>query len=102
MTCGKQTVSSVSTNLVLTARKAFSLVLSIWWFGSGWNSGLVLGGSLVFAGSVLYSISSGPEKKSLKANGVKNASCPPGKPEQRILVLESVKESSPAAKRKAE
>ena len=70
---GKQTVSSVSTNLVLTARKAVSLVLSVWWFGSGWNRGLVLGGSLVFAGSVLYSTSSDPEKESPKANGVKMA-----------------------------
>ncbi|KAG9103645.1 golgi uridine diphosphate-N- acetylglucosamine transporter [Ceratobasidium sp. 370] len=28
-------VSSVTTNLVLTARKAASLCLSVWWFGSG-------------------------------------------------------------------
>jgi drug/metabolite transporter (DMT)-like permease len=70
---GKQTVSSVSTNLVLTARKAVSLVLSVWWFGNGWNRGLVLGGSLVFAGSVLYSNSSDPEKEGLNANGAKRA-----------------------------
>ena len=63
-------MSSVSTNLVLTARKALSLVLSVWWFGSGWNRGLALGGSLVFAGSVLYSISPDPGKESRKANGV--------------------------------
>jgi UDP-xylose/UDP-N-acetylglucosamine transporter B4 len=68
---GEQAVSSVSTNLVLTARKALSLVLSVWWFGSGWNRGLALGGSLVFAGSVLYSISPDPAKESPKANGVK-------------------------------
>jgi len=61
-------VSSVSTNLVLTARKALSLVLSVWWFGSGWNRGLALGGSLVFAGSVLYSIFPGPGKESPKTN----------------------------------
>ena len=33
----------------------------------------MLGGSLVFAGSVLYSTSSDPEKESPKANGVKMA-----------------------------
>ena len=66
-------MSSVSTNLVLTARKAFSLVLSVWWFGSGWNRGLVFGGSLVFAGSVLYSMSPDLEKESPKTNGEKKA-----------------------------
>jgi solute carrier family 35 (UDP-xylose/UDP-N-acetylglucosamine transporter), member B4 len=60
----------VSTNLVLTARKALSLVLSVWWFGSEWNRGLGLGGALVFAGSVLYSVSPEPGKRP-KANGVK-------------------------------
>lgn len=33
----------------------------------------MLGGSLVFAGSVLYSVSSDLEKESPKANGVKKA-----------------------------
>lgn len=60
----------MSTNLVLTARKALSLVLSVWWFGSGWNRGLALGGSLVFAGSVLYSTSPNPGKESPTTNEV--------------------------------
>ena len=46
-------------------------MLSVWWFGSGWNRGLALGGSLVFAGSVLYSISPDPARESLKTNEVK-------------------------------
>ncbi|PCH44405.1 UAA-domain-containing protein [Wolfiporia cocos MD-104 SS10] len=49
-------VSSVSTNLVLTARKALSLCLSVWWFGNGWNAQLGLGASMVFAGSLLYTL----------------------------------------------
>ncbi|EPQ56431.1 UAA transporter [Gloeophyllum trabeum ATCC 11539] len=47
-------VSSVSTNLVLTARKAMSLCLSVWWFGNGWNVQLASGASLVLTGSLLY------------------------------------------------
>lgn len=44
-----QKVSSLTTSLVLTLRKAVSLVLSVWWF-SGFEqvgSGLITGGSLV-------------------------------------------------------
>ncbi|KAF8073652.1 UAA transporter [Lyophyllum atratum] len=48
-------VSSVSTNLVLTARKALSLCLSIWWFGDGWNVQLGIGAGMVFLGSVMFS-----------------------------------------------
>ncbi|KAJ1306579.1 hypothetical protein OPQ81_007579 [Rhizoctonia solani] len=47
-------VSSVTTNLVLTARKAASLCLSIWWFGSGISARLAIGATCVFAGTVLY------------------------------------------------
>ncbi|KAM5532880.1 hypothetical protein V8D89_013432 [Ganoderma adspersum] len=47
-------VSSVSTNLVLTARKAISLCFSVWWFGNGWNGQLGLGAGMVFLGSLLY------------------------------------------------
>jgi len=50
-----QQVSSVSTNLVLTARKALSLCLSIWWFGNGWNVQLGIGAGMVFLGSVMFS-----------------------------------------------
>ncbi|TDL23583.1 UAA transporter [Rickenella mellea] len=54
-------VSSVSTNLVLTARKAISLCLSVLIFGSGWNSGLGVGASMVFIGSLLYTF--GPTRR---------------------------------------
>ncbi|KAG8706523.1 golgi uridine diphosphate-N- acetylglucosamine transporter [Ceratobasidium sp. 394] len=47
-------VSSVTTNLVLTARKAASLCLSVWWFGTGVSARLALGATLVFAGTVMY------------------------------------------------
>ena len=49
-----QHVSSVSTNLVLTTRKAISLCFSVWWFGNGWNAQLGVGAGMVFLGSVLY------------------------------------------------
>ncbi|KAH9852102.1 UAA transporter family-domain-containing protein [Lenzites betulinus] len=47
-------VSSVSTNLVLTTRKALSLCFSVWWFGNGWNARLGAGAGMVFLGSLLY------------------------------------------------
>ncbi|EGN92273.1 hypothetical protein SERLA73DRAFT_191396 [Serpula lacrymans var. lacrymans S7.3] len=49
-------VSSVSTNLILTVRKALSLCISVWWFQNGWNADLVLGASLVFIGSMLFAL----------------------------------------------
>jgi len=49
-------VSSVSTNLVLTARKALSLCLSVWWFGNGWNVQLAIGAAMVFFGSALFTV----------------------------------------------
>ncbi|KAI0763779.1 UAA transporter family-domain-containing protein [Trametes elegans] len=53
-------VSSVSTNLVLTTRKALSLCFSVWWFGNGWNARLGAGAGMVFLGSLLYTaVSSG-------------------------------------------
>ncbi|KAI0372810.1 UAA transporter [Pilatotrama ljubarskyi] len=53
-------VSSVSTNLVLTTRKAISLCFSVWWFGNGWNAQLGVGAGMVFLGSLLYTfVSSG-------------------------------------------
>ncbi|KAJ3930474.1 MAG: UAA transporter [Lentinula lateritia] len=52
-------VSSVSTNLVLTTRKAISLCFSVWWFGSGWNAELAIGACMVFAGSLSFSLVSG-------------------------------------------
>ncbi|KIM74695.1 hypothetical protein PILCRDRAFT_800828 [Piloderma croceum F 1598] len=49
-------VSSVSTNLVLTTRKAISLCFSVWWFGNGWNSQLGVGAMMVFVGSLLFTL----------------------------------------------
>ncbi|KAI5120367.1 hypothetical protein M0805_006889 [Coniferiporia weirii] len=47
-------VSSVSTNIVLTTRKAISLCLSVWLFKGEWNLELVVGATMVFLGSALY------------------------------------------------
>ncbi|KAG8923678.1 golgi uridine diphosphate-N- acetylglucosamine transporter [Tulasnella sp. 418] len=49
-------VSSVSVNLVLTARKAMSLCFSVWYFGSGLNQGLAIGSAMVLGGSLAYSV----------------------------------------------
>lgn len=49
-----QRVSSVSTQVVLTTRKAISLCFSVWWFGNGWNGQLGLGAGMVFVGSFWY------------------------------------------------
>lgn len=57
-------VSSVSTNIALTVRKALSLCLSVWWFGNEWNSQLATGAGMVFVGSLLYtSATSAPSQK---------------------------------------
>ncbi|KAH9046526.1 UAA transporter [Lactarius hengduanensis] len=49
-------VSAVSTQVVLTARKAISLCFSVWWFGGGWNGQFACGAFMVFVGSFWYSI----------------------------------------------
>ncbi|KAH9967365.1 UAA transporter [Russula dissimulans] len=49
-------VSAVSTQVVLTARKAISLCFSVWWFGTGWNAQLAGGAVMVFVGSFWYSV----------------------------------------------
>jgi len=49
-------VSSVSTNIALTARKALSLCFSVWWFGNEWNPQLGIGAFMVFFGSFLYTL----------------------------------------------
>ncbi|KAG5733330.1 UDP-N-acetylglucosamine transporter YEA4 [Termitomyces sp. T112] len=56
-------VSSVSTNLVLTARKALSLCISVWWFNNGWNAQLSIGAGMVFLGSALFSMASNVKAK---------------------------------------
>ncbi|WWC92698.1 uncharacterized protein L201_007657 [Kwoniella dendrophila CBS 6074] len=55
-------VNSVTVNLVLTIRKALSLAISVWWYGSGFNSGLGLGGAMVLLGTMLYSFAPGPKE----------------------------------------
>ncbi|KAH7096948.1 UAA transporter [Auriculariales sp. MPI-PUGE-AT-0066] len=60
-------VSSVSTNIVLTTRKALSLCISVWYFGAGWNAQLGLGAGLVGVGTVLYAVSSSAPHKDKKA-----------------------------------
>ncbi|WWC73779.1 uncharacterized protein I206_107751 [Kwoniella pini CBS 10737] len=52
-------VNSVTVNLILTIRKAVSLGISVWWFQTGFNVGLGLGGILVLLGTLLYSIAPG-------------------------------------------
>ncbi|KLO12689.1 UAA transporter [Schizopora paradoxa] len=47
-------VTSVTKNVVLTSRKALSLCLSVWLFGSDWNPGILLGATMVFTGSISY------------------------------------------------
>ncbi|EIM21756.1 UDP-xylose and UDP-N-acetylglucosamine transporter [Wallemia mellicola] len=36
-------VSNLSVNLILTVRKAISLVFSIWWYGNSWNNEMTVG-----------------------------------------------------------
>ncbi|KAG9217699.1 hypothetical protein CCMSSC00406_0003612 [Pleurotus cornucopiae] len=59
-------VSSVSTNIVLTARKATSLCLSVWWFGNGWNWQLGAGAGMVFLGSSLFTVGGAKAKEDAK------------------------------------
>lgn len=60
-------ISSVSTNIVLTTRKAISLCFSVWWFGNGWNGQLGTGAGMVFLGSILYTIVTSRKSAPLKA-----------------------------------
>ncbi|KAI0047239.1 UAA transporter [Auriscalpium vulgare] len=61
-------LSSVSTQVVLTTRKALSLCFSVWWFGSGWNLPLGAGATMVFVGSFWYSlVSAAPRRGPKKA-----------------------------------
>ncbi|KAF9485894.1 UAA transporter [Pholiota conissans] len=56
-------VSSVSTNIALTVRKALSLCFSVWWFGNEWNGQLGIGAFMVFIGSLLYTLNLDQPKK---------------------------------------
>ncbi|GJJ11311.1 hypothetical protein Clacol_005543 [Clathrus columnatus] len=51
-------VSSVSTNLALTARKALSLCISVWWFNNPWDMRLSIG---AIEGKPATSPSDGPQ-----------------------------------------
>ncbi|XAO25537.1 hypothetical protein I312_104365 [Cryptococcus bacillisporus CA1280] len=54
-------VNSVTVNMVLTVRKAVSLVISVWYYGSGVTWSLVIGGGMVLLGTILYSLAPGPK-----------------------------------------
>ncbi|KAF8575202.1 UAA transporter [Ramaria rubella] len=59
-------VSSVTTNLVLTTRKALSLCISVWWFGNAWDSKLGFGAGMVFLGTILYTFSGSKGNRGVK------------------------------------
>ena len=48
-------VNSTTVNLVLTIRKAVSLAISVWFYGSGANAGLLTGGAMVLGPSTMFS-----------------------------------------------
>nr|ODN95565.1 solute carrier family 35 (UDP-xylose/UDP-N-acetylglucosamine transporter), member B4 [Cryptococcus depauperatus CBS 7855] len=54
-------VNSVTVNLILTVRKAVSLVISVWYYGNSATPGLVIGGGMVLLGTILYSLAPGPK-----------------------------------------
>lgn len=68
---------------MLTARKALSLCLSVWWFRNGWNAQLAAGAAGVFAGSAWYALSPvaatpaiakvADEKRSISSAGASSA-----------------------------
>ena len=60
-------VSSLSVTLVLSLRKAVSLVISLWWFGGAYNYQTVVGAALVGFGTLLYSFGSGKRVEEKKA-----------------------------------
>ncbi|CAG8490754.1 19065_t:CDS:10 [Cetraspora pellucida] len=56
-------VTALTLNLVLNIRKFTSLVISIWLFNNKLHSGIVIGGLLVFVGTLLYSIGANKPKE---------------------------------------
>ncbi|WVR08120.1 hypothetical protein IAU60_005166 [Kwoniella sp. DSM 27419] len=54
-------VNAVTVNLILTLRKAVSLAISVWYYGSGVTNGLLFGGAMVLLGTFLYSVAPGPK-----------------------------------------
>jgi len=61
-------VSSVSTNLILTTRKAMSLIISVALLGSSWNLGMTIGSAMVFFGGVLYGIATQAAQKQISGS----------------------------------
>jgi hypothetical protein len=49
-------VSSVTTHLVLTTRKALSLCFTVWYFSRGWSVGVGVGAAMVFLGSAFFGL----------------------------------------------
>ncbi|CAG8793130.1 23887_t:CDS:2, partial [Gigaspora margarita] len=47
-------VTALTLNLVLNLRKFTSLVISLWFFDNEFNYGVIIGGVLVFVGTLLY------------------------------------------------
>ena len=82
----------MSTNIVLTTRKAVSLCFSVWWFGNGWNSQLGTGAGMVFLGSILYTIVTSRTSAPLK----KQDTPVPKKTAKRLVREAPVKLESPS------
>ena len=59
-------VSSLTVTLILTVRKAVSLLLSVAVYGGQQNMKMWAGAALVFTGTIAYSIGSKPQKKTGK------------------------------------
>ncbi|KAK9729381.1 golgi uridine diphosphate-N- acetylglucosamine transporter [Basidiobolus ranarum] len=55
--------TSLTLNLVLTLRKLVSLVISVWYFNNDLSFEAMVGCSMVFLGTVLYSMGSNSKKK---------------------------------------
>ncbi|BEI84960.1 hypothetical protein CcaverHIS002_0503610 [Cutaneotrichosporon cavernicola] len=66
-------VSSTTVNLILTVRKAVSLALSVWYYGSGWSWGLIVGGAMVLGGTLVYSTAAPPRVEPSKKEKEKDA-----------------------------
>ncbi|GMK55345.1 hypothetical protein CspeluHIS016_0204010 [Cutaneotrichosporon spelunceum] len=65
-------VSSTTVNLILTVRKAVSLALSVWYYGSGWSWGLIVGGAMVLGGTLVYSTAASPRVEPSKKEKAKD------------------------------
>ncbi|CAI2178014.1 16687_t:CDS:2, partial [Funneliformis geosporum] len=57
--------TALTLNLVLNLRKFTSLVISVWYFDNEFHIGMVIGGVLVFSGTLLYSLGSNRSTSSM-------------------------------------